>query len=630
MNQIDQIKDILFSNEKRALDALTRRIEKRESRVADMADVLPESIGRSHAESNRLNKALRVPVEECLKDSISKDPQTFADALFPVMGPAIRKSISESLKAFSESINQAIEEKTSVKSIKWRMQAKKAGVPYAQYLLTRNLEYRVDHAYLIQPLTGLLIADAHRPDAVRKDDDAVSAMLTAIQDFVKESFSDEGEGTLETADIGRYALWTMQGPHAMLACVINGVPPRGLRDQFMQVLERIHLQYGEVLESFDGTQSIRTQAIEPQLEDCLLDQLKEGVVVKEKKGLGPVEIILILGVLALAWFGWKNFQLRHQGNQLIESLESEPGIFITNTEFSKGKIHIKGLRDSAAVQPVQIATDQGLAPDRFKLEFVPFHSLEKSIQERRIAARLTIPEGVSMQLNDSGELKFSGEITSDFKVKAEQELQGLLGIQKVEFGAVKYSDNTILDAARLDLNPPESAELSVQDGVLSISGSANYAWHKTLTEKSENIIGLQGLESSELQISEIADIRNIEAALNDEVIRFVWRTGLHETAESKIITLGESLKQYGSLLEELDIEPEIILTGHTDNAGTEEQNRNLQMERALYIKGRLVGQGVRSSWIFVRSGIIVGAEGTVDPAERKVVLTLAADLSNLK
>lgn len=630
MNQIDQIKDILFSNEKRALDALTRRIEKRESRVADMADVLPESIGRSHAESNRLNKALRVPVEECLKDSISKDPQTFADALFPVMGPAIRKSISESLKAFSESINQAIEEKTSIKSIKWRMQAKKAGVPYAQFLLTRNLEYRVDHAYLIQPVTGLLIADAHRPDAVRKDDDAVSAMLTAIQDFVKESFSDEGEGTLETADIGRYALWTMQGPHAMLACVINGVPPRGLRDQFMQVLERIHLQYGEVLESFDGTQSIRTQAIEPQLEDCLVDQLKEGVVVKEKKGPGPVGIILILGVLALAWFGWKNFQLRQQGNQLIESLESEPGIFITNTEFSKGKIHIKGLRDSTAVQPAQIATDQGITPDQFNLEFVPFHSLEKSIQERRIAARLAIPEGVGMQLNDSGELKFSGEITSDFKVKAEQQLQGLLGIQKVEFGQVKYSDNTLLDAAIVELNPPETADLSVQDGVLSISGTANYAWHKVLPEKSKNIIGLQGLETPGLQISEIADIQNIEAALNDEIIRFVWRTGLHETAESKIVTLGESLKQYGSLLEELDIEPEIILTGYTDNAGSEEQNRNLQMERALYVKGRLVGQGVRSSWIFVRSGIIVGAEGTVDPAERKVVITLAADLSNLK
>lgn len=111
MNQIEQIKDILFSNEKRALDALTRRLEKRESRVADIADVLPESLGRSSAEGDKLVQSLRAPVEKCLKDSIARDPQNFADALFPVMGPAIRKSISEALKSFSESINQAIEEK---------------------------------------------------------------------------------------------------------------------------------------------------------------------------------------------------------------------------------------------------------------------------------------------------------------------------------------------------------------------------------------------------------------------------------------------------------------------------------------------------------------------------------------
>ena len=134
MNQIDQIKDILFNNEKRDLDTLTRRIEQRESRVADMTDALPDSIERSHAEGDRLSNALREPIEDCLKESIKSDPASFADALFPVMGPAIRKAISESLKAFSETINQAIEEKTSVKSIKWRMQAKKAGVP-----LTRRL-----------------------------------------------------------------------------------------------------------------------------------------------------------------------------------------------------------------------------------------------------------------------------------------------------------------------------------------------------------------------------------------------------------------------------------------------------------------------------------------------------------
>jgi OOP family OmpA-OmpF porin len=628
VNQIDQIKEILFSNEKRALDALTRRIEKRESRVADMADVLPESLGRSHADGDRLNKALRIPVEECLKDSISRDPQTFADALFPVMGPAIRKSISETLKAFTESINQAIEEKTSIRSFKWRMQAKKAGIPYAQYLLQKNLEYRVDHAYLIQPHTGLLISDAHRPDAIRKDDEAVSAMLTAIQDFVQESFSSEKEGTLETADIGQYALWTMQGPHAMLACVINGVPPRGLRENFMEVLERIHLQYGEVLEAYDGSQIDKVKAIEPQLEDCLLEQAKELAEVKPmKKTIGPIGILGLVLLGLLAWLAWQSFQLKQQGNDLLNSLDLEPGIFVTSSEYSKGKISIKGLRDSAAPLPLDMALAQGLNEDRVNLDFVPFHSLEKPIVESRLRQILSLPEGVEMRLSNTGELSFSGEITPDFKLDTETRLQGMLGINSLAFGDIKYSDDVLLNSALTVLSPPESVDLSVLNGVLSLQGVAPYQWQSGLDEQRKQIDGLKGLDSAGIVIAELGEIKNIEAQVNNQAVEFVWRTRLQDFEEANIVSLGKNLKSYGQLLENLEIEPEIILTGFTDNTGSEEQNRNLQMERALYIKGRLVGQGVRSNWIFVRSGSMLGAAKQANPADRKVVITLNADLS---
>lgn len=631
MNQIDQIKDILFSNEKRALDALTRRLEKRDSRVADMADVLPESINRSHADGERLKKALRAPVEECITDSISRDPQSFADALFPVMGPAIRKSISESLKAFTQGINQAIEQKTSLKSIKWRFQAKKAGVPYAQFLINRSLEYRVDHAYLIQPSTGLLIADVHRADAIRKDDEAVSAMLTAIQDFVKESFSSTGdEGTLETADIGKYALWTMQGPHAMLACVITGVPPRGLRAQFMEVLELIHLQYAELLESFDSnddSQVQQTQAIEPYLEDCLVELDKIGEDSSAKKGLGFVGFVLLIGLSALGWFGWQNFQLKQQANTLIETLESEPGIFLTQTENSKGIIHIKGLRDILALSPETLAVEQGITLEKLDLDFTPFYSLEKDIQLRRLQDHLVLPDGVEMQLTDAGELSFSGDISSGFKQQAEQKLQGMLGIKTLSFADLNYPDAELLVSANEVLQPPESLKLRVRDGVLSLHGAAPYAWHKAFSQKREQLEGLTDVNSDGLQIAELANIQAIENELNNELLQFSWRTRLVEGEESKIATLGDNLKIYGQLLEDIDVEPEIVLTGFTDNTGSEKQNSDLQMERALYIKGRLVGQGVRSNWIFVRAGSLSGEAGVADPSERKIVVSLAADLS---
>lgn len=627
MNQIDQIKEILFSNEKRALDALTRRLEKRESRVADIADVLPESLGRSNAEGERLGKALRAPVEKCIKDSIKQDPNAFADALFPVIGPAIRKSISEALKTFSESINRTIEEKTSVKSIKWRMQAKRAGIPYSQFLLQKNLQYRIDHVYLIQPTSGLLIADVHRPDAIRKDDEAVSAMLTAIQDFVSESFGAGDEGILETADIGKYTLWTMPGPHAMLACVINGVPPRGLRDELTENLERIHLQYSETLEHFDGTKNKKTKLIEPELLDCLLQQEKEEDIAVEKKKLGIAGLIAFLLLTGLAWWIWQMVQINKDSTQLISTIEQEPGIFLTQQDIRKGKIHLKGLVDNSATPPIVLAQQLGLDAEKLDLQFTPFHSLEKPIVLRRIESKLSIPDGVTYSLNDKGELFFDGAINPEFKEYAQAELSGFLGIQSLEFGEIFYTDELILDSAINLLQPLENVDMQVKDGVLTVAGIVPLEWQNSLEEKRKKIPGLSGLNTSDLQLLELLSVKSIQAKYDKHVVKFVWRTRLLEGQEVILAPLANELISYSESLLKLGLEPEIILTGYTDKVGSVEKNRNLQTERALYIKGRLVGLGVKSNWIFVRAENISQLPQGVNPEERKVVISLNADLS---
>lgn len=174
---IEKIKDLLFGNEKKALDAITRRLETPEGRTADVADVLPDSILRSHAGGKRLVPALQEPVEECIRTSIRRDPSDFADALFPVMGPAIRRSIAEALRSMVQSLNEGIENSLSVTT---RYKAWRAGMPLGQYVLQRSILYRVEQVYLIKRDDGLLIEHLQREDAVGKDSDAVSAMYTAI------------------------------------------------------------------------------------------------------------------------------------------------------------------------------------------------------------------------------------------------------------------------------------------------------------------------------------------------------------------------------------------------------------------------------------------------------------------
>lgn len=72
--------------------------------------------------------------------------------------------------------------------------------------------YWVDEAFLIQKDSGLLISHAAHSDIDLSDSDAVSAMLSAIQDFIRDSFSADKSKGLETVEFGDHTLWVMADP----------------------------------------------------------------------------------------------------------------------------------------------------------------------------------------------------------------------------------------------------------------------------------------------------------------------------------------------------------------------------------------------------------------------------------
>ena len=57
----------------------------------------------------------------------------------------------------------------------------------------------------------------------------VSGMLTAIRDFVQDSFGGKESEGLDAFQVGQFTIWVEQGPLAVLAGVIRGNPPRELR-----------------------------------------------------------------------------------------------------------------------------------------------------------------------------------------------------------------------------------------------------------------------------------------------------------------------------------------------------------------------------------------------------------------
>lgn len=444
MSDLDELKSLLFGAEKQALDTIAARVESRDVRAADVADILPEAIHQSFKKNDDLVESLTEPVGECLQNAFRDDPETFGNALYPVMGPAIRKSIMHALRGFAQQINEAVEHSISPKGLKWRIQASRAGIPFGEFLMQKTLLYRVEQAYLISRENGLLMSHVHHEASNIKDSDAVSAMFTAIQDFVKESFSPDRTGRLESADMGEFTLWAVHGPHALLVCVIRGVPPRDLRGDLSAVLERIHFRYGDAVRAYKGD-TASVDGVEEELERCLRYQARQEQESGGKRGLPlPVIILLVLLLAAAAYLGYKSWAGARQLEAFESALAGTPGLYLSEIERNGDHFAVRGLQDPLAMAVVDVAASVDIPAERLTASMRGFQSLDPDIVVLRAEHLLGKPDDVQFELSDKV-LRVSGSASSAWRDSLRGEYQQLVGVDSLDDSALALNDPPPVD-----------------------------------------------------------------------------------------------------------------------------------------------------------------------------------------
>lgn len=561
MNDLEQLKNLLFGAEKEALDSIAERVERPEIRTTDVADVLPEAIHQSYRKDDELVESLTEPVGECLRQAFRDDPQTYGDALYPVMGPAIRKSIMHTLRTFAQQINEAVEQSVSPKGLKWRWQASRAGIPFGEFVLQRTLRYRVEQAYLISRENGLLVGHVHHEASKIKDSDAVSAMFTAIQDFVKESFSPDRTGRLESADMGEFTLWAVHGPHALLVCVIRGVPPKSLRGDLSAILERIHFRYGDAIREYRGDTSTVPDA-EIELERCLRFEAKhEDNVIKRGPSVVLIIILLLLAAGAVYW-GVQNWMQSTRLDAFREALVTTPGIHVTDLERNGEQILLRGLKDPLA-RPV-------------------------------------------------------GDIAASVDIPAEAVVAELQAFQSLEPGIV------LLRAEHLFARP-DGIEFKVDDSMLIVTGAASAAWLRDLQDGYERVAGIDSLDITATTVTDWQRLESEVAALSGRRFLFSDQSVLAEGMEQALLDYGRDVHSLLAEAHEAGYRVSVALTGSTDRTGPAEINAVLAMERAANVGQILTSIGVMVSEVRrapVESG---EADPVYDASKRNVQVDLRID-----
>jgi OOP family OmpA-OmpF porin len=476
------LRQLLVGPERQQLDELADRVEEVAITPQTLADQLPEAIALSSSRDRQLGRALAPTVEAALRESIRRNPREIATAIFPVLGPAIRKAIAETMAGLVRSINSAVEHSFSVQGLKWRVEAWRTGVRYPEVVIKHALVYRVEQVFLIHAETGLLLAHVTAPDLKVPDADLISGMLTAIQDFVRDSFRPGEGGTLTGFTVGEHTVHVEAGPRALIAGVIRGQCPEAVPQRLAQTLEQIHLEYARPLVDFEGETApfaSTTPLLEQNLETVLsTDHSAERGRFAWMRWALPLAVVVLVvaGFATVSWLRWR---------RAVVLMQAEPGLVVVDASRSWRRWNFRGLKDPLARDPRAVLTAGGFAPRAIAGEWKPYLSLDSAMVVARARQAFGAPASATTALAGDT-LRVGGTVTVDL-LRRLREAPQISGVGHVDLSSVRVTLPAALETLRRSI---ESYRVLFEAGSSSVSdadGSSLRALSAMIRQLSDSV-----------------------------------------------------------------------------------------------------------------------------------------------
>ncbi|HCY84153.1 MAG TPA: hypothetical protein DHV36_03355, partial [Desulfobacteraceae bacterium] len=445
------------------------------------------------------------------------------------------KAITATIMGMIQSLNQVLNHSFSIQGIKWRLEALRTGRQFAEVVMLNTLVYQVEQIFLVHGDTGIVLEHVVAEGAMIQDPDLVSGMLTAIQDFVRDSFSTDGEsesdGDLDTLRIGsNRSVWVEKGEHAFLAAVIRGNPPMELRTFYREIIEDLHLKAGSALAAFDGN----TQPFA-----LFRETLNSGLRFKEREDsqqISPVVWLIVALMVAAAvalpaYWGYRVNQASQEWKGRLEKIRDQKGVLVVSVERDDGVYRLNGLKDPLVEDPLTVLASENRSDIRARWQ--PFYSLDPAF---------------------------------------------------------------VFQRAQTLLNPPPGVTLSLDRNTLIAKGKADQAWIDTFDIRATAIPGIDAANGDTLVNTDRIALSTAVNTLTALKIYFENNsTELIPGQTQKLSRLIETIRDVNRLMVILNLSVQITIVGHTDSSGTEKYNMKLSRERAetiyAFVKSRSMSYG---------------------------------------
>jgi OOP family OmpA-OmpF porin len=434
-----------------------------------------------------------------------------------------------------ESFNEALEHSLSWRGIQWRIEAFRTGKPFAEIVMMHSLLYRVEQVFLIHRETGLVLNHVVAPSAPAQDADMVAGLLSAIQQFARDSFQSGTTENLGNMTFDELQIRVVSGPNAVIAAAIRGHAPEAYNLAMNETLEDIQRHYSSALAHFTGDPA-PFRAAEPQIARLLETQYREKPA-DQKRPRAAIIAGAIAAVLLLGWAGYSTYLLI-EWSRFLSAMRKQPGIVVVSYSKDGRTFHIQGFRDPLSEDPKKLIYQAGLDPERADLQLAPYYSLDDAIVARRAAALL---------------------------------------------------------------HPPAGVTLTEKDGELIPEGTAPQSWIAQLEERAPWIAGVNRVDESHLQNSNLQQLNALKATLESVVLLFpLGRAELEAGQETNLAQSEKNIRDILAQAAPLHQAVTIELVGHTDITGVEAANLPLSRQRAEQIRAALLRNGVPSASLLPR------------------------------
>jgi outer membrane protein OmpA-like peptidoglycan-associated protein len=596
VEEFEELRRLLLSREREQLRDLRDQITDKDRRSIDVAAILPDAVKISRNRGDELSQALRPAVEDSITQWIENKPETFIGILRPIMGSIVRRWIGDSLRRLLRSFNQAVERIFSWQRVKWRFEALRTGKSFAEVMTLRSLVYRVEELFLIHRETGRALLYLSADSAGGAHSDIIADMLSAIQEFARNSFGVSAGSALVEFRVGQLQVWIALGRHAYLAAVIRGTPSRELRSTLEKTIETIHALKGSALARFNGDASA-FQSLRPELESCLCSQY--GATQRNGRATRVWAVLTAMVLAAPAILGIL-LAIRSQSKweTFVRRLNSQPGLIVTNARkgwFSSS--HVTGLRDASAADPAAIAREEKLDPARIDFQWKDYLAIDPAIVMERFKHRFGVPPGARAMISD-GALVLSGSVPYEWLERVRREATLFPGIMSVmdRRAQVTYDPGSALARFEEKFGLPESVHAVFAQGVLTLSGGAPHGWLSRVRSEASKVPGITSVDEGNVSDLDQRTFQQSKSILEDAFVYFLTnKDEITPEGFAVLSRLPDQINRLANAAKQIGRDVTLEIHGYADTLGEEQNQADLGLRRANKVRDFLVSCGFQSN-----------------------------------